>query len=372
MKIGIDAKWFYSGPISGQVIIRNLLPDLIRQHPEHDWHIFLNKKDRHSDFPLSGQNIHLHYAWSILNMFSNFFTLPMQANKLKLDAVLFQTFAPRSRTFKSLVFVHDILFEQFPEFFTWKEKLYFTFVKKSCSSADKIITTTETVKKDLIKYKYAGGDKIDIAPLGVSKSFKPLSECNPAFLARVKNKYQLPDNYLLFTGRLNIRKNIEAILKILPLIEEKIYLVIAGEKSWKQSNLSQFLKNKKNHSRVLFIGKVTDDDLAAIYSMANIFCFPSFAEGFGLPPLEAMASGIPAVVSNATAIPEVCGEAAVYIDPNNPEDIAEKINRLLTNNLFYEKKVKEGLVRSEQFTWKRTAESIMKSILTTLETRKTN
>ena len=246
MKIGIDAKWFYSGPVSGQVILRNVLPELIKTNPEHEWHIFLDKKSRHLDFPLKGSTVHLHYTWAAINMISNFFVLPRLAKKLELDTVLFQTFAPKSKTFKSVVFIHDILFEQYPEFFTWKEKLYFKFVKRSCAGANRIITTTETVKKDHVKFKYASTTKIDIVPLGVSGIFKPIGEFDSGFLLQVRKKYQLPDGYLLFTGRLNARKNIETILKALPLLREKIPLIIAGEKDWKEPKIEHLLKNSSD------------------------------------------------------------------------------------------------------------------------------
>jgi glycosyltransferase involved in cell wall biosynthesis len=119
--------------------------------------------------------------------------------------------------------------------------------------------------------------------------------------------------------------------------------------------------------RIILTGFVPDDELAAIYAMAKAFCFPSFAEGFGLPPLEAMASGIPVIVSDTTSMPEVCNHAALFIDPGNPKNIAEKINSLLKNDTLYEEKKREGLEWSRQFTWKRTAEGIMQSVLSAVK-----
>jgi glycosyltransferase involved in cell wall biosynthesis len=369
MKIGIDAKWFFSGPVSGQVFIRNILPELLALRPEDEWHLFLNKKYKSSPFPITAPNVHLHYVWAGYNMPSNLFVLPRLAVKHKLDVVLFQTFAVKRSSYRSLVFIHDILFEEYPQFFTKTEKLYFKFVRKGCRSADRIITTTETVKKDLLRFHYTGNNSnIDIAPLGVSAVFKSFADHDPAILKKIKDKYQLPGSYILSTGRLNARKNIEAIAMAIPMLNDKtIPVVVVGEKEWKAPRLEKILKNKEIASRLKFIGSIPGDELPAIYAMASVFCFPSFAEGFGLPPIEAMASGIPVIASQTTSLPEVCGNAALYIDPTKTEQIAVAITELLENNTLRQQKIKLGIERGRQFTWQRTAQAIIKSIQTSIQ-----
>jgi glycosyltransferase involved in cell wall biosynthesis len=369
MKIGIDAKWFFSGPISGQIMMRNLLPELIALGPEYEWHLFLDKRKKSMLFPVKAKNVHLHYVWASLNILSNFFVLPRIAKALELDGVLFQTFCPKNHSYRSLVFIHDILFENYPQFFTLKEKIYFKLVKKSCNNTDRVITSSQTVKNDLLQHGYVNGKKrVDIVPLAVGSEFKPLNSHESRFLNAAKEKYELPAQYILFTGRLNARKNIESLLLALPAINNRnISVVIVGMEDWKASKLQKILASEEINSRVKLIGAVSSKELPAIYAMAKVFCYPSFAEGFGLPPLEAMASGVPVVTSNTTSMPVVCGNAALFIDPHNPNDIAEKINELLKNNNLYEQKVKEGLTRSAQYTWKRTAEGIIKAILATLD-----
>lgn len=364
MKIGIDAKWLFRGPVSGRIFTQNVLPELFSLYPEHEWHIFLNRKDRKLAFPFQADNIHIHYIWAGLNLFSNLFILPRHAKRYRLDAVLFQTFTPKGRKFKSIAFIHDVLFRDHPAFFSWKERLYFKPLQWTAPSARRIITTTQFVKKELLKFHYSKNETtIDIAPLGVSSSFKPLNQHDPNLLRQVKEKYQLPGLYLLFAGRLNARKNIGALISSLHLLNDKnISLVITGEKDWKIPQLRHLLKEKKMNSRIIFTGSAPDDELTAIYAMAKIFCFPSFAEGFGLPPLEAMASGIPVVVSKTTAMPEVCGDAAIFINPGSPEEIAGKINELMINEPLCGQLIKKGLERAAGFTWKKTAEAIMKSI----------
>jgi len=302
-------------------------------------------------------------------MISNLLVLPKYARLLNLDAVLFQTFSPKGKSFKSVVFIHDVLFRNYPEFFTWKERLYFKPLKWTVSSADRIITTTEYVKKELISLNYSKVvQPIDLAPSGVTNIFKPYEEQNEKFLKEIKEKYELPHSYLLFAGRLNARKNIQALIKSLLFLNDKnISLVIVGDIDWKSPKIHHLLSVKEIKKRIIFTGAVPDDELAAIHAMAKIFCFPSFAEGFGLPPLEAMASGVPVVVSNTTSMPEVCDGAALFVDPHNIKDIAEKINELLENKTLYELKKKTGLEWARQYTWKRTGEKIMESIFTAVE-----
>lgn len=370
MKIGIDAKWLFTGNISGKVFIQNILPELFALHPEIEWHIFLDKKDKSFDLPFKNENIKIHYVWAKFNMLSNFFVLPRYAKQLGLDAVLYQTFFTKKGSAKSIVFIHDILFRNYPQFFTWKEKLYFKPLKWITSSADRIISTTQFVKNELVRLQYATPQQpIDLAPLGVTKIFKPQYEHDPIFLNLVRKKYKLPENYLLFTGRLNARKNIRGLIQSLQFLDDKnISLVIAGEKDWKSPQINKLLTSEKIKARIIFTGFVPGDELAAIYAMAKTFCYPSFAEGFGLPPLEAMASGIPVVVSSTTSMPEVCSTAALFADPNDPKNIAEKINKLLENKTFYEQKRREGLAWSQKYTWKRTAEGIMESLLEAVKT----
>ena len=110
MKIGIDAKWLFTGHVSGKHFIENILPELFASHPEVEWHIFLDKKDKHFTLPFTNSMVNIHYVWARFNMLSNLFVLPSYVKQLKLDAVLFQTFCPKGKSFKSIVFVHDVLF----------------------------------------------------------------------------------------------------------------------------------------------------------------------------------------------------------------------------------------------------------------------
>jgi glycosyltransferase involved in cell wall biosynthesis len=368
MKIGIDAKWLYSGVISGRLFIQNVLPEMLALHPEIEWHIFLNRKDRRENKLPDQENIKTHYVWAGFNMLSNLFILPKYARRYKLDAVFFQTFSPKGRSYRSIVFIHDILTRSHPRFFSFKENLYLFPLRWTVSLAAKVITTTEFVKNELLKYKYVSNSSmIGLAPSGITACYKPANVQDADHLRSVKEKYHLPSSYLLFTGRINKRKNIQSLLTALTLLSDKqIPLIIVGEADSKQADLKKKVEHPDLKNRVHFTGSVSDEELAGIYAMATVFCFPSFAEGFGLPPLEAMASGVPVIVSNTTSMPEACGNAAVFIDPDDPQSIAAGIEELLLNKNTREQKIAEGIAWSAQYTWKRTAEQIMQGIFQAL------
>jgi len=364
MKIAIDGKSFFRGPVSTRIILQNLVPELVSLYPEIDWVIFLDKKDKAYGFPCKGKNIHLQYIWAGVNQVSNLLMVPRYLKKHKIDLIVYQMFPAIATSTPSIAFIHDVLFRDFPEFFTWKEKLYFFPISFLTRRVNRLMATTEFVAGDLVKHNYVSDrSMIDIVPLGVSGEFKPAEKHDAAFLESVKKRLQLPDRFLLFVGRLNVRKNLENLLRAVALLQDKqVPLIIVGKAEWKVPELSNLISDPANRKRIIMLGDISDQDLLAVYALSTIFCYPSFAEGFGLPPLEAMASGVPIVVSNTTSLPEVCGDAGTFADPHQPSAIAEAIDSLLSNSNLYDQKKNEGIRRAAQFTWKKTAMAFMNGV----------
>jgi glycosyltransferase involved in cell wall biosynthesis len=362
MRIGIDAKWYFTGPVSTRVMLRNLLPPLFNAHQDQEWFVFLDKKDKDKTFPFKQVNIHCIYVAVPTNLVANLLILPRYARRLRLDTVVFQTYAGSGKGFRSIAFVHDILFKRFPQYFTWKEKLYFVPLPFFTRRADRVVATTDFVKNELMTYRFVrSSDQVDIVPLGISADFKPLGQQQQ--LVDISTRYHLPANFILFVGRLNARKNIGSLIKALALLDDQsISLVIAGKEDWKAAGINDLIKNPEIRNRIRITGPVSDEDISIFFALARVFCFPSFAEGFGLPPLEAMASGVPVVVSDTTSLPEVCGTAAVYADPHHPASIAKGINELLRDQAFYQNMKAKGLQRAEGFTWGNSARLLMESI----------
>jgi glycosyltransferase involved in cell wall biosynthesis len=304
-------------------------------------------------------------VWAGNNQLSNLFVLPRQAARQHLDVVVFQNFPSWGGKFKKIAYIHDILHLSHPHFYTWKEQLYFRPLPPLARRADLICTISEEEKKRIIRhYKTVRDDQIDVIYHGVSPAFKPKEQFPASYLQRLVEQYALSDRFLFFVGRLNIRKNIQNLLAALPQLHDRqIPLLVAGSKDWKTVDFEKLIADLNLVGRVRFLGNVPDQDLPGIYALATVFCFPSYAEGFGLPLIESMASGVPVVTSNATCLPEIGGEAGTYFDPDSSHEIAAAIDGLLGNPDAYRTKRELGFRRARQFRWEKSAAGLLQSIL---------
>jgi len=364
MKIGIDAKWFFTGPPSGRRVVRNLIFNLANVDKINNYYIILRNADKTNIFPFSQNNFHLTYVWAKNNFLSNLFCIRKKARELHLDVVVFQNYSSPSRKYRSSAFVYDALFESYPQYFSFIERIYYKLIKPLARKADLICTISESERKRLLNYNFNGrGKSIDVVYMGVDEKFVVRDKIENSRIVQIKSKYTLPDEYLLFVGRLNIRKNIINLLRAIPLLANKsIPLVIVGEPNWKTDNLDRTISDLGIKGRICFTGYVEEENLPLIFSLAKIFCFPSFAEGFGLPAIEAMASGVPVVVSNIPVMQEICGDAGNYINPYDPSDIACTIDSLLQDSEKYEIKKERGMKYAKKFSWNRSAQMLLNSI----------
>jgi len=361
MRIGFDGRWFFSGNPSGKVIVRHLLHQLILFHPEHEYVVFLPRRERYLEFNLRAPHVRVIYVAGANGLLSDCVFLPWRARKLNLDVCLFFYFSGVFGGYKKIVFINDITFLAYPEFFTWKEKWYFRLIRPLSRWADRICTLSENEKERMVRFAYAVADKIAIVPLGVDECFLPLSAHAPLRLRETRTTYRLPERFLLYVGRMNERKNILHLLQAVQALEDRdIPLVLVGKADWKMFDLAGKIEEMGLTDRVALIGRVPEADLPVIYALATVFCYVSFAEGFGLPPLEAMASGVPVVVSNRDSLPDVCAEAGTYVDPEKPGEIAAAIGLLLRDTELWKQKSAQGLQRARSFTWQRSAEQLLR------------
>lgn len=356
--IGIDAKWYFEGPPSGKMVIQNIVDVLLKRKNVHKIYLILDKKFLAQKDLFVGENIFPVFVWGENNLLSNVFYLPLIAKKYKLDVIVYQNFSSFWGRHKKIAYIHDILFKSHPQFYTIKERLYFLPLKMLANLSDAVITVSRSEKKRLIEHGYK--KPIDVIYHGVNAIFKPKGLFNSILLDEVNKKYKLSEKYLLYVGRLNVRKNIFNLLKAISIMNDNKQLVIVGKEDWKMFDFNAMINDLKIRDKIIFTGGIYDEELAAVYSMADVFVFPSFAESFGLPPLEAMASGIPIVVSNATCIPEICGDAGFYINPNSPEEIAAQILIAHIDDELKRKRIEIGLRRAAEFTWERSVSSILK------------
>jgi glycosyltransferase involved in cell wall biosynthesis len=360
MKIGIDAKWFFSGNPSGKVVVRNLLEEFLKISGHHQIFLFLKREERDLSFPFNYPNVRLVYVWGKNNQISNLFYVRKTAIKLNLDVVLYFYFAPLFTNIKRIVFIFDAIFISEPGYFTLIERIYFSTIKFLASKADMILTISKTERLRLLKYRFRSADKIEALSLGVQNKYKPQEYHTKAEVVRIRTKYNLPERFILYIGRMNVRKNILNMFRSISYLEDKnIKLVLGGKYDRKAFNLPEKIKELKVEDRVIYLGYVEDMDLPVLYSLATVFCYVSFDEGFGMPPLESLASGVPVVAANAGSLPEVCGDAGVYCDPYDPTDIAHKIDSLLSNQAHYEKQRLSGIEIAKQYNWEKSAQHLL-------------
>ncbi len=362
MRIGIDAKWFFEGPPSGRVVVRNLVKHLVELPPHDDLYIFLDSRAKETEFPYLRPNVHLVYVWGGVNLISNTLVMPFRAWNLRLDVVVFQNFSPLFSNFRRHAYVHDVLFETHPQFYTIVERLYLWPLKYLARFAHRLCTVSATERQRMAELGYGDERRIDVVYHGVDAAFVPREQHDGDALRTVAETYALPESFMLYVGRLNERKNVFNLLKALPLMRNTaIPLVVVGGYDGKSRSVDGLVAELGISDRVIFTGPVYGVDLPRIYALATLQCFVSWAESFGLPALEGMASGVPVVVSDRTCLPEICADAALYADPGSPEDIAGAIDRLLDDNQLWQQQRERGLRRAREFTWRRAAEHLMQS-----------
>jgi len=261
---------------------------------------------------------------------------------------------------RQVVTIHDIVPLEHPEwmnpgFATW----YRFLIPRLVQRVSKVITVSEYTKLRLLLYSCIDESKVVVIPNGVDSRFS-INARNNKILESLKLKYNLPTNrnYLFCLGSIEPRKNLRRLLeawrKVQNIIPNDIWLLVAGGKGRKAIFRNVALNDIP--PRTFFTGYVSDQDLPALYGGAIAFIYPSLYEGFGLPPLEAMACGTPVVTSNVTALPEVVGDAAVLVDPYDVDSIAEGIRRVVEDSALRETLRRKGIERARQFSWDRTAE----------------
>ncbi|MBF8262512.1 MAG: Glycosyltransferase family 1 protein [Parachlamydiales bacterium] len=255
------------------------------------------------------------------------------------------------RARKRIVTIHDACHLALGQFLSWPERKYARFVmSRALHHSDAVITDSEFSKGELIRYLGAPQNRLHVIPVAVNhKQFSRIVD--PFSRETVRKKYGLPEKFVLFVGNLKPHKNLGSLLNAFSKIESpQLGLAIVGK--GKESRNSQKTADQK---MVFFLGEVPNIDLPILYSLAEMLILPSFYEGFGLPPLEAMCCGCPTIVSQAASLPEVCGDASLYIDPEKPEDIRNAIANLASNPVLKTRLIQKGLERVKMFQWSQTA-----------------
>jgi glycosyltransferase involved in cell wall biosynthesis len=259
---------------------------------------------------------------------------------------------------RSVVTIHDCIHLRFPQYLP--NRVAYAYARASLWVAthrsDRVLTVSEASKRDILRYFRVPENKIDVIYNAIDERFGQPPQ--PEEIERVRERYQLDGPFILYAGNIKPHKNLERLIEAFHSLRrdgsfDHVRLLIIGDEISKYATLRRAVHRHKLHKYVRFFGFVPDETLASLYRLASVFVFPSLYEGFGLPPLEAMASGTPVITSNVSSLPEVVGDAALLIDPYEPESIADAMRRVLTDDALRDQLRARGLARAREFSWDR-------------------
>lgn len=374
MKIGFDARCLEEERISGVgEYALELLKNLIERDKKNKYIIFSNSFRRKNNLHFEWLKKHpriklkrLSFPNKALNFFLWYLNWPKIDKLIGRADVFFASninFIAVGKNCPLIATFHDLSFERLPVFYSFKTRLWhkcFVNPRRIAGKAAKIIAVSESTKRDLEEIYGLSPEKIKIIHHGVSDDFR-LIDRNDSILLEVRKKYNLPENFILYLGNIEPRKNIESIVLAYETLISKNHklreykLVFAGNVS---PLCHQTIKNK----HITVCGYVGREDRPYIFNLASLFIYSSFFEGFGLPVLEAMSCGTPVITSNNSSIPEVAENAAIVVDPNRPAELVEAMEALLSDEKLYDKIRERGLKQAQKFSWKKCAEKTLSVI----------
>jgi glycosyltransferase involved in cell wall biosynthesis len=271
---------------------------------------------------------------------------------------------PVAARVKSVITVHDLIFERHPEYRprSYLQKFYGPITRLSTKRADVVLTVSEFTRREIQAHYRVGQMRVRVIGNGVDARFR--SESDPSRLAAVRERYRLPERFVLTVGAGRPHKNVETLVDAFARLDPSLApaLVIGGERDLRFADgVSARIDAQGLATRVVRTGLIREVDLPAIYSLAEVFVFPSLVEGFGLPPLEAMACGTPVVAANSPAVSEAVGDAALTFEPRDPCELAAQLANVLTDPTLRATVIRRGTARARQFTWERVARATLQA-----------
>jgi glycosyltransferase involved in cell wall biosynthesis len=360
MRIAIDARKLRDYGIG--TYVRNLLRELARQDRDTDYVVICRPEDR----PLVGalgENFRIVPEAAPPYSLAEQVRVPLDLRRQGVELFHEPHYVlPPLTPCRAVVTIHDCIHLRFPQYLPTRGAYAYArlFLWSATRQADRVITVSEASKRDILDYFHIPPEKIEVIYNGIDERF--LTPPPEEEVVRVRERYQLDAPFLLYAGNIKPHKNLERLVQAFGLLRrdgfDDLRLLLIGDEISKYAPLRHAVHQHRLHKHVRFFGFVSDQTLAALYRLASVFVFPSLYEGFGLPPLEAMASGTPVVTSNVSSLPEVVGDAALLVDPYDPEAIAGGIRMVLTDPGLRAALRERGLRRVREFSWERSVRRV--------------
>ncbi len=269
------------------------------------------------------------------------------------------SYFPLGISIPSVVTIHDLRSFHEPEYYNWLRGQYLSYmIRQSAHKAKKIIAISDYTQKDIIETLKVPAEKVVRIYEGFDRERFQV-QYSAEQKKQIRDKYQLPEQFILSVGHLEPRKNFIRLIQAFHQLRQESriphHLVIVGRENWLFKSFYEKIQELKLEKLVHFTGFVAHEDLPAVYQMADVFVLPTLFEGFGFPPLESMAAGTAVACSNVTSLPEICGDAALFFDPLNVQQIAERIINLINNNDIKESFIQKGFQNILRFSWQECA-----------------
>lgn len=352
MRIGFDAKRLFNNFTGLGNYSRFVVQALNENFPENEYVLFTSKTKSNADtkYFLEQSNLKIQTPRGLSKKLSGLWRsyslgkVAFEKGVNILHGLSNELPVTKPSGLKTIVTIHDVIYKRYPDFYKPIDRsIYDWKFKKACESADTIIAVSQQTANDAIEFLKADPSKVKVVYQGCHPMFKVKHTREEVH--RIKQKYSLPDEFILNVGTIESRKNALLILKALASIKEHIQLVIVGRATSYKDELDEFILKNDLTDQVQFIHHAEFKDLPLIYQAANAFVYPSFFEGFGIPIIEALASGIPVITSTGSCFAEAGGPDCWYINPNDSEELASSIHQVFRNS----EEVRARIARSQQY-----------------------
>ena len=354
VRIAIDIRKLHDFGVG--TYVRNLIDQLARLDHDTEYVLFCQRGDM--DIPARlGPNFRA--VSDVSSQYSVREQLSIPVNVWRAGPQLFHTphyVLPALTPCRSVVTIHDCIHMVFPQYLTgalarsYARGAFWTAVHR----ASRILTVSEASKKDILRFFPVPEQKVAVIYNAIAEHF--FDEPPEDEVANVRERYQLHGRFVMYAGNVKPHKNLERLIDAFVLLREDaehkdLELLVTGSEISKYATLRRAVHRHNLHKHVRFLGYQSEQTLSALYRLADVFVFPSLYEGFGLPPLEAMACGTPVVVSNVSSLPEVVGDAGVLVNPYDAAAIADGIQRVLDDSAFSADLSRRGILRAKSFSW---------------------